>query len=292
MFDWIIGGTTYSLDDGTYCYIQSHSGMGMMPVRRLEQRGPQQNGVSDRGYRLDERTIIMQLYVPGSTYSDLYDKRTSLLSMFKARDTAGKLRFSLGSTSREIQAHYIGDSLGMDDDAFTGFTKPVAIALRCPDPRWYDPTINTSEFSLGGGSNTFVVPFEVPFNVGSSTIDITRTVTYSGNIKSYPTIRITGPITDPVITHGQTGYKLDFTGITIAAGDWYEIDLGYAGNTVEDDAGTNKIADLTTDSDLVDFAIEADPDVTGGVNSINVTGSSVSEATEIMITYYDYYLGI
>jgi hypothetical protein len=202
------------------------------------------------------------------------------------------LRWTLGSTIRQIEAHYVGDSLGFENANRNFLWQQFAVALRCPDPRWYDPTINTVEYSLGGGTNTFVVPFEVPFYVGASTIDLTRTVTYNGDIKAYPTIRLTGPITDPVITHEQTGYKLDFTGTTISAGDYYEIDLGYADNTIKDSSGANKLADLTNDSDLVNFAIEADPDISGGANSINVTGSSISDATEIMISYYDYYLGI
>lgn len=292
MYDWIVGGTTYSLDDGTNFYMDGVSGIGMMPVRRLEQRGPLQNGVTDRGYRLDPRTIIMSMYIKGSSYSNLYTKRSTLLNMFKPRNTAGTLRFTLDDTVREIKGHYIGDVLGMEDNSRTYLTKRVAVALKCPDPRWYDPNLKTTSFALGGGSDTFTVAFEVPFNIGASTIDTTNTVTYNGNIKAYPTIRITGPITDPVITHTQTDYKLDFTGITIAAGDYYEIDLGYSENTIEDSSGTNVLDELTTDSDLIEFAIEPAPNVPDGVNSINVTGSSVSEATSVLISYYEYYLGI
>ena len=292
MYDWIVGSTTYSLDDGASFFMDGISGTGMMPVRRLEERGPLQNGVTDRGYRLDPRVIIISMYIKGSSYENLYTKRTELINMFKPSNTAGKLKFTLGSTVRQIEGHYVGDSLGMDDTVETYLTKRVAVALKCPDPRWYDPSMVAVTYSLGGGADTFVVPFEVPFGIGASTIDTTKTVTYNGNIKSYPTIRITGPITNPVITHNQTGYKLDFTGITIAALDYYEIDLGYSDNTIEDSTGANVLDDLTTDSNLVEFAIEPAPTVSGGVNSINVTGSGVSEATKITINYYEYYIGI
>ncbi len=292
MFSWIIGGTIYSLDDKTNFYVRGHTGTGMMPVSRLEERGPLQIGVTDRGYILSERTIVLSMGIRGADLDDLYSKRTTLLNILKPRNTAGKLRWTQGSTVRQIDAHYAGDSLGFEDVARSYLWQRVGVALKCPDPRWYDPALKTTTFNLGGGDDTFEVPFEVPFKVGASTIDQTNTVTYNGSIKAFPTIRITGPITDPVITHNQTGFKLDFTGVTIAAADYYEINLGYSQNTVTDKAGSNVINDLTTDSDLVEFAIEPDPNVAGGVNSINVTGSSVSAASEAMINYYEYYSGI
>lgn len=292
MFDWIVNGTTYSLDDKTNFYVLGHTGTGMMPVRRLEERGPLQNGVTDRGFRLDERTIILSMGISGSDLSDFYSKRTSLLTIMKPRNTAGILRFTLGSTIRQIDAHYVGDALGFDDSARQYLWQRVGIALKCPDPRWYDPTVHAVTFNLGGGSDAFTVPYEVPYKMGASTIDLDKTITYVGSVRSYPTIRITGPITNPVITHNGTGYKLDFTGTTIAAGDWYEIDLGYGENTIKDKSGASVLDNLSDDSDLVEFAILPAPDLAGGVNSINVSGSSINESTKIDVNYYDMYIGI
>jgi hypothetical protein len=290
MYDWIIGGAAYPLDDGTYCYLNSVEGMGMPNVRRIEESGPLQNGITDRGYRIDPRLIVVSLDLVGSSITDLYDKRRLILDIFKPKNTPGKLRFISGNTRREIEAFYVGDSLRIVDTSDTYLAKRVSVALRCPDPRWYDPVINSVNFNISGGADTFVIPFEVPFKLGASTIDTTKPIVYSGNVKSYPTIRIEGPITDPVITNMETGHKLDFTGITIPAGTTYIIDLGYADNTIVTDTGVNKISELTTDSDLVEFCI--DPDYGGGTNNIRVTGSSVSEATNVRIAYYDYYIGV
>ena len=97
-------------------------------------------------------------------------------------------------------------------------------------------------------------------------------------------VRITGPITDAVITNNATSEKLDFTGTTIAAGDYYEIDCRYGYKTVVDSTGANQIADLTSDSDLVSFHIAPDPEVGGGINSITITGTSITAATTAFVS--------
>jgi hypothetical protein len=290
MIIWKLEGQDYVLDDGSITLFHGHDGMGLAPIRRLEERGPLQHGVTDRGYRYDSRTIILTLGIKGKDLEDFYEKREQLVKLFSARNKPGKLRVVIGNRIREIKAHAISDSLQFSDSNREYLYQRAAVALKCPDPRWYDPTINSVNFNISGGADTFVIPFEVPFKLGASTIDATKPIVYSGNVKSYPTIRIEGPITDPVISNVETGHKLDFTGITIPAGTTYIIDLGYADNTVETSTGENKISELTTDSDLVEFCI--DPDYGGGINNIRVTGSSVSEGTNVMIIYYDYYIGI
>lgn len=292
MFDWVINSTTYSLEDGTYCYLCGVSGTGMAPIRRLEERGPLQNGVTDRGHRLAPRLILVSLELKGSDIPDLYQKKADLLRIFKPMDAGGILRFTLGDTVRQIKGYAVGDSLGFDDNASSYLVRQATVALKCPDPRWYDPTVHAVTFNLGGGSDAFTVPYEVPYKMGASTIDLDKTITYVGSVRSYPTIRITGPITNPVITHNGTGFKLGFTGTTIAAGDWYEIDLGYGENTIKDKSGANVLPYLSDDSDLVEFAILPAPDLAGGVNSINVSGSSINEDTRVDVNYYDMYIGI
>lgn len=292
MYDWIVGGTTYSLTDGTYFYLDGVTGTGLMPVRRLEERGPIQDGITDRGYRLDPRVIILSLYIKGDDYADTYDKREILYEAFKPHDSQGTLRFSYGGRTREIKANYIGDSLGLTDNAADYLVKAVTVALRCPDPTWYDPVGKSKVFALAIGSNTFLVPTEVPLTVGASSLDISQAITYSGTVKTFPRIRVTGPVTDCVITHEQMGWKLDFTGTTIAAGDYYDIDLRYGYKTVTEDNGTNRIAKLTSDSDLAEFCLLPAPEVGGGINTISVTGAAVDPDTAIAMTYFARYLGI
>jgi hypothetical protein len=110
---------------------------------------------------------------------------------------------------------------------------------------------------------------------------------------TYPhKIRITGPITSPVITNETTNEKLDFGVNSIGAGVSWDIDLRYGVKSIIQAAsGVNKIQFLTEDSDLATWHIAADPEVIGGANSIRVTGTAVTASTRVEISYLERYIG-
>lgn len=118
-----------------------------------------------------------------------------------------------------------------------------------------------------------------------------KTITYTGSFLTYPTITITGPITDPVLTNVSTGEDLDFTGVTIAGGDTYTIDCRFGYKTVKNAAGVNKIADLTAASDLATFHLGADPEVSGGANAFTLTGTGTDANTTVTIAYNERFVG-
>jgi hypothetical protein len=123
-------------------------------------------------------------------------------------------------------------------------------------------------------------------------IDANVAVDYDGNAPTYPVIRITGPAQNAVLTNATLGLKIDFTGTTIAAADYYEIDLRYGRKTVVDAAGANQLGDLTTDSDISTWRIAADPDAPLGTNSLNFACIAATLATKCTVVYYERYIGI
>ena len=295
----ILNGTEYSLSDETLCKWIGFEGLGMSPFHRLSERGPLQDGDTDRGYRLDPRKIRLILQSVSNTQDDWESKRAILEEIFKPSSTpiilkivnTGKYQ-SPNTSTYQLDVHCYAP-MDMPSVDMRVWHQRVIVELKANDPTFYDPAGDAYSFTIGGGSNTFVVPFEVPFTIGASTINANEAITNAGNVNAYPTIRITGPIDDCVITNNSTGEKLDFTDVTIAAGHYYDIDLRYGHKTVMDDDGTtNRIADLTDDSDLVSWHLGCDPDVVDGVNSITVTGSSCTEATSINMTWFNRYIGI
>lgn len=290
MLDVIRAGTTYSLDDGTYCWFVGDAGWGMSPAHRLLERGPLQHGQTDRGFRLDPRTGTLVLFIQGTSRQDLYDKRDTLLRIFQSAGDAISLRWTLDDV-RQVDCFYSGD-MGMSSDNRPGFNQRLAVTLLAPDPTFYDPAGADLTFDLGGGGDALEVPTVVPLTVGSSDLDSINAVEYDGSWLTYPhLIRITGPITDPIVTNETTGEVLDFDGITIAGGTYYDINLLWGVKSVKKNDGTNKIAELTEDSDLATWHIAADPEAIGGANSIRVTGSSVTESTRVEISYFERFIG-
>ena len=286
--DWIVNDTTYSLDDRVNFYHLKYEGFAHAPLHRLSERGPLQNGDTDRGYRLDPRFIALKLGIFGIDEADFYSKRNTLNTIFKASDAAGNLLFSYNSVERQLDCYCVEIVPGGRNQLWQEFV----ISLKANDPTFYDPDEETVYFGLSGGEDKMEVPTVIPMTVGASSINTSTTVTNEGDVKSYPIIKIIGPTTGPVITNNGTDDKLDFSGTTIAAGDWYEIDCRYSYKTVVDQDDTNQISKLSDDSDIATFSFGADPKVADGVNSVSCTGTGVSSDSKISIRFYNRYIGV
>lgn len=120
------------------------------------------------------------------------------------------------------------------------------------------------------------------------TVNQVVSLPYEGDLPEYPTITITGPIANPIITNAATSEVLDFTGTTLGAGTTYIIDTRYGykqvlqGTVIRNDK-------LSDDSDLGTWHIAPAPIATGGTNVISVNGSGASAATAITVVYYNRY---
>jgi len=287
----IVNGTSYSMTDLTYCKWISHDGLGMSPMHRLSERGPLQHGDTDRGYRLDPRDIRLVFAIIKSSQADYETGRANLLNIFKPSSDPIILEVTQTTGTYRLDCYYVGD-MNMPSSDKHGYNQIVTISLRANDPTWYNPVAGNYIFSISAGTDTMLVPTVIPMTIGASTINANAVVINTGTMSAYPTVRITGPIEDAKIVNNNTGEKLDFSGYTIAAGIYYEIDLRYGYKTIKDNSGVNQISKLSSDSDLVSFHLGCDPDVVNGNNSITVTGSSATLATGVSFVWNDRYVGI
>ncbi len=276
-------------------------GLGMAPSHEISERGPQQHGESRISYRLDPRRLMAVIGFEAASLSAYWTHRNTLVgTIFAPADDPVLLEFTLDNGSiRQLDVFYAGDlALGYKDRAY--LFQRAGIALKAPDPTFYDPTLQVVNFGVGALVAGWSIPWPIPWAISGSTIDQTTTVAYPGTWNSLPIVRIFGPITSPVISTSITLVKdgttltdtLDFTGTTIAAGDYYEVDLRYGLKTVIDAAGVNRIDTLTDDSDLATFAIRRAREAVGGTNTIRVQGSNVTGVTALQVMYYNRYLGI
>lgn len=283
----IVGGDTLDISDDVNYRHLSHDGFGMTPLHRITERGPLQHGETDRGFRLDPRLVNIVLLLRADDWAaGHFDRREELLS-YLSPIRMTKLRFTNDDGDvRQLDCYCVSGPTFSSKDII-GKNIRAGFTLKANET-WYDPGGEGVTFDMGGGSGSgILIPMEVPFEVGSSDLDENRNIVYTGSWHSFPIITINGPIDDPIITNLTTGEVLDFTGVSLAAAEWYKIDLRYGYKTVVDDAGANQIATLTTDSDLVSWHLEANT-----TNTINVTGSSADESTSIEVVYFTRYLGV
>jgi hypothetical protein len=284
------GATVLDVTDLVTHHVITFDGFGMPPLRRLSERGPMQDGDTDIGFRLDPRTIRLQVQLYGLTNTGLHERRESLLGVLKPGAAADpvKLRYTYPTgVTRQIDVHASGGMTFSAESRLRTYMSEV-IELRASDPTWYDPTGASVQFAQTGGGTAMPVPILFPVTFGASTLDITQLVSLGGNNAwvTYPIIYATGPVTNLVITNTTTGRKLDFTGSTIGAGVTYTIDTRYGYKTIIDSSAVNRISQLTTDSDIASWSLQP------GNNSLRAVGTSVNSATSIVIQYNQRYIGV
>jgi len=456
---WISAAGTVTLSDGNPYGIEGGMGIGGAEVRNLYERGPQQDGVSDLGYRIDPRTVTLGINFKGTSAAQLDTLRGSLQYHFAPRAALGTLQVTRDDGEvRELYARRTGPlDMPLVVANRNGNLHRTALQLFAPDPIWTEPGAGTVTFltpsdwwlafntigsvnvmehvesptqgqnwtytgTVTAGSPWFIAirsGREVPgngtetyayhsdtniaesggssdiylyaagdgsgaeyqyvngvgniigtsimaagthnyFAIATGTTDVwyrdgvligsdlihggnalagtvrkwrsdsqntassrwsnalpraavyninptpaqisalntametttsgsayTVSFAYGGDIREYPVIRITGPISDPVLTNSTTGETLDFTGYTIGSGDYYTIDTRYGRKSVTNSGGDNKIGQLSSASDLASWHIEPAPLAAGGTNTFSLAGTAGGTATAVAIVYYN-----
>lgn len=292
-------GDEFLLNNWKGTWILGGDGYGMPPIDYKTVHGPFQHGNTPIDFFLLPRIIQFtwrlqdcgrdEYWTLRNTVMDALRPNRQLLDTF----TTGTLRKVLpDGRMRDISVFLeSGPTFPFANDQWDEWGSVNTLRFIAHDPTFFDPTDVDVSFTLGAIAN-LVFPITFPIEFGSSIINNTQTITYTGTWLSYPVITISGPMSGLVITNETTDETIEME-YDIPAGRTVTIDLAYGVKTVEDDLGTNLIGTLTSDSDLSTFHIAPDPEAPGGANTIRVSGSSgTAGQTEVNINYYTRYIGI
>lgn len=290
-------GATYQLHAPNVRAVLSDDGTGMPPIEYVTQRGPRQHGESLVNYFLKPRIVQVILRSQGCSRDAYWNARAEILDNLRPnRQTnpdalvTGKLRkVRFDGVVRDI------DCLIAEGPKFSPrqlktwdeFSWTEALRFIAFNPIAYDPTVRTLTYSVLSGQLTFPITFPITFTSNVSTSNIT----YLGTWVEYPTFVITGPISNPAIENLSTGEILRFENTVLAAGETITIDLSYGVKSAVKNDGTNMVGFLSADSDLGDFHLAPHPEVSGGINQIQITSSGGGGATGIVMTYKHRYIG-
>lgn len=262
-------------------------GLGMAPVERIAERGPQQHGESDLGFRLRPRRVPLVLMAKGGTPTEWAEERERFLRALRPTNDPLQLRVELGGKLRQLDCYYAGELALTPEVGLAPRWQRVAVELLAPDPTWYEPVERLTTVAGGGGTG-FAVPTPVPSSVGSSDLNVTVGIDNPGTWDALPVIEIDGPITSPKIENLTTNEKLDFSGVTIPSGQTYRIDCRYGQKSVTRVSdGANRIQDLTADSNLATFHLAA-----GVTNTFRVTGTGIQSNTAVRIRFTPRFVGV
>jgi hypothetical protein len=276
-------------DLGYAVYLTGTLNWGMAPLHRITQRGPFQNGDTDVDFRLDPRIINLPFVAIASTVTESFDVREKLLQVFTPGNDIAQFSFGWRDNEfRKINVTVAG-GLTMDTDA-KDFNVRGVIQLRAADPTWYDfnETFLTLTSTLFGTATPYPKPYPVPY--GSDTINKITTINYTGSWPTYPRIQVTGPATNLTIVDGLGNIILFDT--VIPAAEIWTIDLSYGAKSVIDQNGVNRFSSLNINSDIINWGIFPNPTVFNGVNTISVSATSTTNATQVYMYYSARYIGV
>lgn len=143
MATWVLtqGSSTITFNSDPF-WLMEATGVGSAPVRRLSQRGPLQDGVSDLGFRLEPRMITLSIMIVGASKSATDGHRDTLATLLKPGSTPVVLKYTRDDAAvRQIDCFVINQvDMPAQRGERIGFWQRVVVQLVAPDPLWYDPT--------------------------------------------------------------------------------------------------------------------------------------------------------
>ena len=222
------------------------------------------------------RVISLQGIILGTTVDDYFAKRNALINTFD-KDSDDLLTITLWDGSiKQIRAKCTM-APEIKDAALQITHSPFEIQLTCENPYFESTTEVTGSLAAQEAGGT-PVPTPIPFPVGGA--NATLSLINSSSIPVYPTITISGQITNAYVVNLTTGVDFTITS-NVAAGSDVVVSMGPEGLGV-DYEGVNWQTYFEGD------IIRVEP----GINTFNFSGSSFDENALVTISFNELSLSI
>ncbi|WP_328404004.1 phage tail family protein [Streptomyces sp. NBC_00390] len=165
---------------------------------------------------------------------------------------------------------------------------PLELEFAATDPRFHDDVQQTLIMPLDISQNVpgFTAPLTAPITTGVAN-PATRPgwVTNSGDLPAYPTIRITGPVTDPRLWIVETGRSLELS-MTLGEGEFVDIDTRPGTRWVLRNGSGNAHSSLSTSSRLDLFQIPP------GRSELRWTATDYTNTCRLAVSWRDAYTAL
>jgi hypothetical protein len=214
------------MGDGTIYDITGVDGMDLMAVRQADEKRPYDHGAIDLSPDLlPNRVIILRADVISPQPSDLIFFRTATAIRNHAQTQLLPLVWQLpGQGKKMCMARVRNRAFPIDRNFALGFGN-VTLQFWAPDPFVYDnnqkSVVVTSPIVVTGFGFPIAFPLTFGGDLGGSSI---ADLTNLGDIYTYPTATIYGPIVNPTLSN--TTYGQDWhLNMTLSAGDVLVVDF-------------------------------------------------------------------
>lgn len=213
------------------------------------------------------RTIVLEGQIYNTTESYLDSLKANYAPSFAVQP----FYFDApGVSERLIYCKSYGMKYDWDTARRLGIV-PVQFQLKAEDPTIYGALI-TAIANLGSIDTGFAFNLSFNFGFGAGGTAGTTTITNSGNKDADGTFTITGPVTNPIIVHDNTGNRLTFS-IVLGVSDTLVINL--RNKTVTLNGTANRRGSLVTTSRW--FMLEP------GVNTLRFLGTAGAGTPQMQV---------
>lgn len=226
--DWQIEWRGVLLGSGTSYGWSNLDGWLDLPGMRIgDQARPGRHGAYAGQQLADERVITWDatMYPATASFAAAVDVLRRVTAVEEAPDEE-PLVIRLSGTAWLVNARVTRRRLPVDR-RYNAQAVPVVVQWVATDPRLYSPQLQTSGAvglpSPGAGGLVFPLVFPLTFGTGQAGGNFSLVNT--GTVTTWPTFRIDGPVTGPVVTNVTTGQQLQFDpAFAVAAGQVLLVD--------------------------------------------------------------------
>lgn len=266
--DWQLSFNGLTLGAGTAYGINDMRGFDDLPdLRTSDTPRPSDHGLYPGSDFAGGRTVEVALIVTAATDAAFRAAIQALedATVLRAAEAALSFQKPGMAAARRVNVRPRRRSIPNDWDHVFRIGR-VVLQFAATDPRVYDDALSTGSTAAAtsGGGRTYDRTYNLTYAAGGA--GGTITATNAGNFASRPTARIDGPVTDPRIENVTAGKYLQFSGLTLAAGEWLDID--FANRTVLLNGTASRYNYLTSTSSFWELA--------PGASQINFTSGSAT----------------
>lgn len=286
-------GVKYRLHAPPSRVVMTEEGFGTPPMEYIVDQAPFQHGDTVRNVLLQPRPVqlvVMQNFVSRPAY---WDGRASLLDAIRPNrvtdfNNPGSLLYYLGNGDRRQLDVFLDSGPGFAPRAggWREWMFTEVLRFTAHDPVWYDPTQQSTVFTVATDNLVFPTTFPITFE----TFGGTAAVAYLGTWLEYPSFTVTGPVSG-LHVHNHTTDDHIALEYDLPAG--YSLTIVLNGvKTITRSDGLNLLNYLSDDSDLTTWSLAPDPVAAGGINSVHIQGTGTSGATAATMNWYNRFFGI
>lgn len=282
---WIdVLGNVYDLSDTTMYYAEGPLppvGEFGLPISIVSHTVPLMPGVVEQWIQIAANDIRFPLDIFGVDQIAIDAARRVLSEAMRPTRGVGILQHtSNDGTVRQLNCRETARFRDVTVRS-AGYTQ-FGMIFSAADPFWYDANWTALTFTPGGAVLFFQTPF-FPIHLSVSGLSSAFSINNTGQAEAWPIWTITGPASNIVLTNATTGEVLTLN-ISLSAGQVLTVDTRpNLVNVIRED-GSNQWAAVQDTSQIWAFIV--------GSNSVSVTMSGTTSASQVQVQYKQRYEGV